>query len=212
MKPPLGPAVITTAAPPRHLKQSKYRTARIALLCVLGAFVASIVLAAAFIVRQANRDEARHADAIIVFGAAEYYGRPSPVYRARLDHAYDLYEQKLAPVVITTGGAGKETRFTEGQVGRDYLASRDIGDSHLIAETQGDNSAESAQRVAVIMQTNGMKSCIAVSDAYHLFRIKQMLASYGLVVYTSPRPQTVPVTKWAKSQAVMREALSYVLW
>src|SRR5512141_1475477 len=119
MKPPLGPAVITTAAPPRHLKQSKYRTARIALLCVLGAFVASIVLAAAFIVRQANRDEARHADAIIVFGAAEYAGRPSPVYRARLDHAYDLFERGMAPMVITTGGAGADPKFSEGGVGRD---------------------------------------------------------------------------------------------
>jgi uncharacterized SAM-binding protein YcdF (DUF218 family) len=164
------------------------------------------------VVRHSGIDEARPADAIVVFGAAEYYGRPSPVYRARLDHASDLFERKLAPIIITTGGAGKETRFTEGQVGRDYLASKDIGDRHLIAETQGDNSAESAQRVAVIMQTNGMHSCIAVSDAYHLFRIKQMLASYGLVVYTSPRPQTVPATNWGKIQSVMREALSYVLW
>jgi uncharacterized SAM-binding protein YcdF (DUF218 family) len=163
-------------------------------------------------VRQSSIDEARSADAIVVFGAAEYNGRPSPVYRARLDHASDLFERKLAPIIITTGGAGKETRFTEGQVGRDYLASRDIADSHLIAETQGDNSAESAQRVAVIMQTNGMHSCIAVSDAYHLFRIKQLLASYGLVVYTSPRPQTIPPTKWGRVQSVMREALSYVLW
>lgn len=164
------------------------------------------------IVRQSEVDEARSADAIVVFGAAEYYGRPSPVYRARLDHAYDLFQRKMAPVIITTGGAGKEVRFTEGQVGRDYLASKDIGDRHLIAETQGDNSAESAERVAVIMRTNGMQACIAVSDAYHLFRIKRLLASYGITVYTSPRPQNVPARKWATIQAVMREALSYVLW
>lgn len=182
------------------------------LLAAIAGLLLFYIVTCVRIVQQSSIDEARPADAIIVFGAAEYYGRPSPVYRARLDHAYDLFEQKLAPVVITTGGAGKETRFTEGQVGRDYLASRDIGDSHLIAETQGDNSSESAQRVAVIMQTNGMRSCIAVSDAYHLFRIKRMLASYGLVVYTSPRPQTVPITRWGKIQSVMRESLSYVLW
>jgi uncharacterized SAM-binding protein YcdF (DUF218 family) len=182
------------------------------LLVVFAGLLLYYIVTCVRVVRQSGIDEARPADAIVVFGAAEYYGRPSPVYRARLDHANDLFERKLAPIIITTGGAGKETRFTEGQVGRDYLASKDIGDRHLIAETQGDNSAESAQRVAVIMQTNGMHSCIAVSDAYHLFRIKQMLASYGLVVYTSPRPQTVPATNWAKIQSVMREALSYVLW
>lgn len=192
--------------PDRHLWLS------ILLLAALAGVFLFYIVTCVRIVHQSTTDEARPADAIVVFGAAEYYGRPSPVYRARLDHAYDLFERRLSPVIITTGGAGNETRFTEGQVGRDYLASKDIGDRHLIAETQGDNSAESAQRVAVIMQTNGMHTCIAVSDAYHLYRIKRMLASYGLIVYTSPRPQTIPPTKWGRVQSVMREALSYVLW
>jgi uncharacterized SAM-binding protein YcdF (DUF218 family) len=194
---------------PKPTRRSRLATL---LQVAFAGLLLSYIVTCVRIVRQSSIDEARSADAIVVFGAAEYNGRPSPVYRARLDHASDLFERKLAPIIITTGGAGKETRFTEGQVGRDYLASRDIADSHLIAETQGDNSAESAQRVAVIMQTNGMHSCIAVSDAYHLFRIKQLLASYGLVVYTSPRPQTIPPTKWGRVQSVMREALSYVLW
>jgi uncharacterized SAM-binding protein YcdF (DUF218 family) len=193
-------------------KPSRRSWLSILLLAALAGLFLFYIVTCVHIVQQSAMDEARPADAIVVFGAAEYYGRPSPVYRARLDHAYDLFQRKLAPVVITTGGAGKETRFTEGQVGRDYLAARDIGDRHLIAETQGDNSAESAQRVAVIMQTNGMHSCIAVSDAYHLYRIKRMLASYGLTVYTSPRPQTIPPTRWGKVQSVMRESLSYVLW
>jgi uncharacterized SAM-binding protein YcdF (DUF218 family) len=164
------------------------------------------------IVRQSALDEARSADAIVVFGAAEYYGKPSPVFRARLDHAFDLFQQNLAPMVITTGGSGKEVRFSEGGVGRDYLASKGIGDRHLIAETQGDNSAESAERVAHIMRTNGMTSCIAVSDSYHLFRIKRLLQSYGLTVYTSPRPEFAPKSRWQRWQSVLREALSYVLW
>src|SRR3954453_7650315 len=74
----------------------------------------SYIVTCVRIVRQSSIDEARSADAIVVFGAAEYNGRPSPVYRARLDHASDLFERKLAPIIITTGGAGKETRFTEG--------------------------------------------------------------------------------------------------
>ncbi len=92
--------------------------------------------------REANVNEARPADAIVVFGAAEYVGHPSPVYRARLDHAYQLFRQGLAPLIITTGGAGKDPKFSEGQVGRDYLAERGVPDVNLIAETQaGDTEA-----------------------------------------------------------------------
>ena len=164
------------------------------------------------IVAQAARDEAQPADAIVVFGAAEYFGKPSPVYRARLDHAFDLYERKLAPVVITTGGSGGEQQFTEGAVGRDYLIERGIGDRHLIAETQSDNSAESAERIATIMDANNMRSCIAVSDPYHVFRIKQLLEAQGRVVYLSPRKPEVEPDVWARALNVAREALSYTLW
>src|ERR1035437_8582409 len=101
------------------------------------------------IMREGGVDEARPADAIVVFGAAEYVGHPSPVYRARLDHAYDLFQRGLAPVIITTGGAGKDPRYSEGQVGRDYLEARGIPDVNLIAETQGGNTDESTQRVGV---------------------------------------------------------------
>ena len=164
------------------------------------------------IVAQAGRDEAQAADAIVVFGAAEYFGKPSPVYRARLDHAFDLYERKLAPVVITTGGSGGEQRFTEGSVGRDYLNERGIGDRNLIAETQSDNSAESAERIAIIMAANNMHSCIAVSDPYHVFRIKQLLQAQGRVVYVSPRKPEIPASIGARTEHVMREAASYTLW
>jgi uncharacterized SAM-binding protein YcdF (DUF218 family) len=166
----------------------------------------------AAIVAQARRDEARAADAIVVFGAAEYFGRPSPVYRARLDHAFDLYARKLARVVITTGGSGGETSFSEGSVGRDYLVGRGIGDPHLIAETQSENSAESAERVAVIMNANGMRSCIAVSDPYHLFRIKRLLEARGQVVYTSPRRLESSPDLETRALNVARESLSYTLW
>jgi uncharacterized SAM-binding protein YcdF (DUF218 family) len=164
------------------------------------------------IVVQSGRDEARPADAIVVFGAAEYFGKPSPVYRARLDHAFDLYERKLAPVVITTGGSGGEQEFTEGSVGRDYLIERGIGDRNLIAETQSGNSAESAERVANIMAANQMRSCIAVSDPFHVFRIKQLLEAQGRVVYVSPRKPEIEAGIMGRAQNVAREAASYTLW
>jgi uncharacterized SAM-binding protein YcdF (DUF218 family) len=206
------PAEISTAAPSRQRKHSKHRTARIALLCVLGAFAASIVLAAAFIMRQATIDQARRADAIIVFGAAEYAGRPSPVYRARLDHAYDLFQRGVAPMVITTGGAGDDPKFTEGGVGRDYLSHRGIPDRCLIAETQSADTAESAQRVSAILHANHMHAVVAVSDAYHIFRIQRLMRRHGIIAYGSPRPGSVPHTAGAKISASLRESASYLFW
>jgi uncharacterized SAM-binding protein YcdF (DUF218 family) len=175
------------------------------------AIAAFLAIISVHILRQAGLDEARSVDAIIVFGAAEYAGRPSPVFRARLDHGYDLFQRRLAPLVITTGGAGDE-RFTEGGVGRDYLISRGVPDQNLIAETQSDNTAESAERVAVILRANGIHSCLAVSDAYHIYRIKKLMGSEGVAVYGSPRPGSVPRSRWARFTAVLREALSYTLW
>ena len=162
--------------------------------------------------REGTVDEARPVDAIVVFGAAEYVGRPSPVYRARLDHAYDLFERGITPVVITTGGAGHDPKFSEGQVGRDYLEARGIPDINLIAETLGEDTDESVQRVAVIMRTNGMHSCLLVSDAYHLYRAKNMMAREGMTVYVSPRPGSIPKTAWERWLAAMRESFSYLLY
>ena len=152
------------------------------------------------------------ADAIVVFGAAEYVGHPSPVFRARLDHAYTLFKRGLAPVFITTGGAGNDLRFSEGQVGRDYLESRGIPDADLIAETQGGDTDESSQRVAVIMRANDMQTCLLVSDAYHMFRAKQMMQAQGIQVYLSPRPGSIPKTLVGRFLAALRESFSYLLY
>jgi len=182
-----------------------------ALLCVgaLSWFAATCVR----IVTTSHQQEIRPADAIVVFGAAEYSGRPSPVLRARLDHAFDLFQQHAAPVVITTGGAAADPKFSEGGVGREYLRKRGIPDSALIAETQGSDTAESAERVAVIMRANGLHTCLAVSDGYHVFRIRKLLEKEGVgPVYVAPRPGSVPHTFSARSEAVLREAGSYFLW
>lgn len=183
-----------------------------AVLVAAAMFVIFLGVTSAGIVHQAGLDESRKADAIIVFGAAEYSGRPSPVLRARLDHALILFQRGLAPLVITTGGYGGDPRYSEGGVGRDYLISRGIPDSDLIAETQSDDTAESAERVAVILRANGMKSCVAVSDAYHIYRIKRLLEAQGTVVYGAPRPDSLPHSAFARALAVLREAVSYTLW
>lgn len=164
------------------------------------------------IVRQSVNDETRPADAIVVFGAAQYDGRPSPVYRARLDHAAQLYHRGLGHMVIATGGAGEDPKFTEGVVGREYLKTLGVPDSQLIAETQSPDTAESARRVANIMRANGLHSCLAVSDGYHMFRVKRMLHREGIEVYGSPRPNSKPQSFWKRQESMFHEIGSYTLW
>jgi uncharacterized SAM-binding protein YcdF (DUF218 family) len=170
------------------------------------------IVATAYYIAQHVGDEARPADVIVVFGAAEYSGHPSPVWKARLDHAYALYERGIAPVVIATGGFGGDPHFSEGGVGRDYLSRRGVPDSSLIAETQSDDTAESAKRVAAIMRANHWRTAVAVSDAYHLFRVKRFLERQGVVAYSSPRPDSVPKTRSGRALAALREAVSLTYW
>jgi uncharacterized SAM-binding protein YcdF (DUF218 family) len=186
-------------------------------LRLLGLAVVSVVaflaITAVQVVRTASLEEIHRADAIVVFGAAEYSGRPSPVLRARLDHALDVFHRGVAPVVITTGGAAADPTFSEGGVGRDYLMRHGVPERSLIAETQGRDTAESAVRVGVIMRANGLHSCVAVSDAYHVFRIRKLLEHEGVApVYVAPRPDSRPRTTWQREVAVLRESTSYFLW
>jgi uncharacterized SAM-binding protein YcdF (DUF218 family) len=164
------------------------------------------------ILREADKQELHPADAIVVFGAAEYAGHPSPVLRARLDRAYELFKLGLAPVVITTGGAAADPSFSEGGVGRDYLMHRGIPERNLIAETLGTDTAHSAERVGVILRANGMHSCLAVSDEYHVFRIKRLLQHEKVQVYVAPRAGSRPHGHWQRMMAVLREAMSYLVW
>ena len=176
------------------------------------AFVLLLLITSVRIVHEAGKEELHPADAIVVFGAAEYSGRPSPVLRARLDRAYELFELGLAPVVITTGGSGADPSFSEGGVGRDYLVHRGIPERDLIAETQGSDTAQSAQRVGVILRANGFHTCLAVSDEYHVFRIKVLLEHEGMRVYVAPRTGSRPKGRWQRMIAVVREAMSYLVW
>ena len=182
---------------------------------VLVAAVCFLVIAfvAVQVVRTASLQEPYPADAIVVFGAAEYSGHPSPVLRARLDHALDLFHRGVAPVVITTGGSGDDPSFSEGGVGRDYLIRHGVPERSLIAEMQGRDTSESAVRVAVIMKANRLRSCVAVSDAYHVFRIRKLLEHEGIgPVYVAPRADSVPHSLAQRGLAVLRESTSYLLW
>ncbi len=171
----------------------------------------SIAYVSVRIERQSTVDEAQPAGVILVLGAAEYNGRPSPVLKSRLDHALELYRRKLAPRILTTGGAGGDPVFTEGGVGRAYLIAHGVPSEAISAETEGETTVESIALAGEIMRRMGLHSVIVVSDGYHIFRVKEMLQSYGLTVYGSPRHEAAPHPlreRWN----YLKQALSYLLW
>src|SRR6516164_3957338 len=155
------------------MKRAVWNAGGIALAALL-IYVAFLSLR---IEQQSTRDEAQPADVILVLGAAEYRGRPSQVLRARLDHALELYERKLAPRILTTGGAGGDPVFTEGGVGRSYLMSRGVPSEAVIVETEGESTVHSTALAAEIIRRMGLNSVIVVSDGYHVYRVKRMLQS-----------------------------------
>ncbi len=160
---------------------------------------------------QSTVDEVRPADVILVLGAAEYRGKPSPVLEARLNHALFLYRQQWAPRILTTGGAGGDPTFTEGEVGRAYLSSHGIPSEAILTETEGSSTVESTVAAAEIMRRMNLKSCIVVSDGYHIYRVKRMLESQGMNVFGSPRPSE-PRDTWREQWLYFRQAIAYGLW
>ncbi|MDQ6701142.1 MAG: YdcF family protein [Acidobacteriota bacterium] len=178
-----------------------------ALVFVLG-YLASLTVR---IARQSTVDEARPADVIIVMGAAEYRGTPSPVLRARLDHALLLYRRHFAPRILTTGGAGGDHNFTEGGVGRSYLIDRGVPSEAIMVEEAGGSTVYSISAASEILQRMGLKSCILVSDGYHIFRTKRMLWARGLEVFGSPRESTGQ-SEGREWWLYIRQAIAFALW
>jgi uncharacterized SAM-binding protein YcdF (DUF218 family) len=174
------------------------------LICYL-AYIAMQIKA------QSEIDEARPADVIIIMGAAEYRGRPSPVLRARIDHALDLYQRKLAPRIMTTGGAGGDPVYTEGEVARNYLVRHGVPSEMILVENEADSTWKSTAIAAEMMRRMNLKSAILVSDGYHIYRAKKMLEFRGLDVYGSPRPGEIR-GKWREMWLFARQAVGYLLW
>jgi uncharacterized SAM-binding protein YcdF (DUF218 family) len=194
----------------------KESTVRMVLRWLLGMALVVVLVWAGWLYFQINavaaKDEARTADAIAVFGAAEYLGRPSPVLHARLDHAVELYRRGIAPVVITLGGGSDlDQGMTEGGVGRDYLLANGVPYDQIVAET---SSIDTEQQVASLKEIAGQRhlnSIVVVSDGTHLFRIRKLCEDAGLIVYTSPRPALGHIDAWDEAQRYFHEMLSYTL-
>jgi uncharacterized SAM-binding protein YcdF (DUF218 family) len=135
----------------------------------------------------AGRDEAAPAEAIVVLGAAQYDGEPSPVLANRLDHAAELFDQGIAPLIVVTGGRQEGDRFTEAEAGANYLSSvHGIPGSAIERETTGGNSWESLASAARFLRDDGITEVVLVSDPYHAMRIDGIAAELGLDAVVSP--------------------------
>ncbi len=138
-------------------------------------------------------DQARPAESIVVLGAAQYDGRPSPVLRARLDHAIDLWNRHLAQVVILTGGRGFGDTTSEAAVGRSYVKRRGIPDEAILLENEGRTTQASLVAVSRMLSQRRMKTAILVSDPFHMLRLWILSRRLGFTPYTSPT-RTSPIS------------------
>jgi uncharacterized SAM-binding protein YcdF (DUF218 family) len=175
-----------------------------ALILALLAFVASFIV----VLVTAQRDERRAADAIVVLGAAQYNGRPSPVLQSRLDHALKLYQLELAPVVVLTGGVGAGDRESEATVGKRYLRARGVPAKRIVLRPRGRSTHESMDDVAEWARAEELDTLLLVSDPFHLARLKVEAWRIGIAAYVSPT-RTSPISSNPKLELeyLMAEAV-----
>lgn len=167
----------------------------------LGRLVASILLAivglwglsmAAVLIYSAI-DQARPADSIVVLGAAQYDGRPSPVLRARLDHGIDLWNRGMGKILVVTGGKGYGDTTSEADVGRSYAKKHGIPDTVIVLENKGRTTRESMLAVSRLLEERGIRTAILVSDPFHMLRLSIIGRRFGITPYTSPT-RTSPIS------------------
>lgn len=186
------------------------RLVRKAIVALLAVGVIYFLILTALVHIQGNRDEARHADAIIVLGAAQYQGVPSPVLRARLDHAIQLYQEGYAPLLITTGGKLEGDLYTEAETSQVYAIRHGVPATSIEFENHGRTTLQSLEGVRAIMAARGIQKAIIVSDTFHILRAKRMARDLGIQAYGSPT-RTSPILRhpWSEAFYTLRETASY---
>ena len=165
---------------------------RMLTIVVIVVFALWVISATAVLI-WASRDEARPVQAIVVLGAAQYAGKPSPVLRARLDHALDLWNRHLASLLILTGGTGSGDTTSEAAVGRTYARKHGVPDSAILVGNEGRTTSESMRAVAGMLEVRGLQTALLVSDPFHMLRLRILARRFGFTPYTSPT-QTSPIS------------------
>lgn len=157
--------------------------------------------------RAARHDQARPAEAIVVFGTAQYNGVPSPVLAARLDHAIELYEKDLAPVIVVTGGNQPGDQFTEATASANYLIERGVPDEDVLREVSGTSSWQSLAAAANFLDDRDITEVLLVSDPFHSLRIRAMASELGLDAHSSPT-KTSPIRGMTEARYMARETVA----
>jgi len=189
---------------------------RIAVLAVkvaAGVLAAAVLYVAVTFVQvwlAARRDGAQKAQAIVVFGAAQYNGRPSAVLKARLDHAVDLYYGHIAPYIVVTGGRQPGDNFTEATASADYLHTKGVPDNDILREVSGHSSWQSLASTATFLKARHIKDVVLVSDPFHSLRIGGMASELGLDASTSPT-RTSPIKGFDVAEYMGRETVAVAL-
>ena len=168
----------------RPARRSPFQKFRRALVLIILAAGSVYTVALLMVLTVSQEDQRRPADAIVVLGAAQYNGRPSPVFRARLDHALQLYREGLAPLLVVTGGVGRGDTMSEATVARHYLLNRKVPPDAVISQPQGRSTQASMTAVAGWLQSAHLKRVILVSDPFHMFRLRLEARRTGLEAYT----------------------------
>ncbi len=193
-----------TLAYPKRRRPGRWFAAGLALLILMAAAVIFGIMALVYL--QARTDEARPVDAIVVMGAAQYNGRPSPVFEARLQHALALYEQGLAPVIVVTGGKQPGDAYTEAEAATGWLVDRGVPEGAILIENEGRSTWDSIRGVPAVLPADGETSVLVVSDGFHLLRSEVMLRNLGYHAYSSAAPGS-PIEAWTSVELgyVIRE-------
>jgi uncharacterized SAM-binding protein YcdF (DUF218 family) len=184
---------------------------------VLGAALAAVLLlvgSTALAIWWTARQDARPgSDAIVVLGSAQYNGVPSSIFEARLEHALDLYDEGVAPVIVTVGGKAAGDEFSEAEAGREYLAEAGVPDDALLAVQQGADTLESMRAVSAEFDSRGWSSALLVTDPWHAMRAERMAEDAGLDASSSPTRQGPAVqTRTTQFKYILRETAAYLLY
>ncbi|TFV64380.1 YdcF family protein [Geodermatophilus sp. DF01-2] len=184
---------------------------------VVGAVVLAVVLlvvsTATAIWWTARQDSRPASDAIVVLGSAQYNGVPSSIFEARLEHALALYEQGVAPMVVTVGGKAAGDQFTEAASGRAYLAGAGVSEDALLAVEEGVDTLESMRAVAAVFDERGWDSAVLVTDPWHAMRAERMAEDAGIAADSSPTRQGPAVqTRATQFRYILRETAAYLLY
>ena len=184
-------ADLDPAPPSRHRRPPGRRLLRV-LAAAMGIVVLAWLVGFVGVVVRSRIDQARPADAIVVLGAAQYDGKPSPVLRARLDHGIALFRQGLAPRLLVTGGRGEGDTTTEAAVGRRYAMRHGVPSRAILVEDVGRTTDESMDGVARLMREHRLRHAVLVSDPFHMLRLDILARRHGIRAWTSPT-RTSPI-------------------